>query len=73
MNTIKPIGKEAPRSCRKLWLSLIGVMALSFVLLGWLGREIYYAAPAFPKRVVTLQTLQTPDHFKCQFQFGGHR
>ena len=73
MNTTKPIGNEAPRSDRKLWLSLIGVMALSFILPGWFGREIYYAAPPIPRQVVTLKTLRTPDHFKCQFQFWGHR
>jgi len=73
MNTTKPIVNEAPRSYRKLWLSLIGVMTLSFVLLGWFGREIYYAAPPIPRQVVTLQTLRTPDHFKCEFQFLGHR
>src|SRR5579859_1357890 len=53
MNTTKPIVNEAPRSYRKLWLSLIGVMTLSFILLGWFGREIYYAAPPIPKQVVT--------------------
>ncbi len=73
MNTTKPIVNEASRSYRKLWLSLIGVMTLSFILPGWFGRETDYAAPSIPKQVVTLQILRTPDHFKCQFQFWGHR
>jgi nitric oxide reductase subunit B len=42
-----------PRSFRNLWLGLIGSMTLSFLLLGYYGREIYYAAPPIPKQVVT--------------------
>jgi len=42
-----------PRSYKKLWLSLIGVMALSFLVLGYYGTEIYRQAPPMPKRVVT--------------------
>jgi nitric oxide reductase subunit B len=33
------------RSTRKLWLGLGIVFLLSFAVLGWLGREIYLAAP----------------------------
>ena len=44
---------EKPRSYRNLWLGLIGSMTLSFLLLGYYGREIYYAAPPIPKQVVT--------------------
>jgi nitric oxide reductase large subunit len=44
---------EKPRSYLKLWLALAGVIALSFVALGYFGREIYYAAPPIPQRVVT--------------------
>ena len=44
---------EKPRSYRKLWLALFGVIALSFIALGYFGREIYYAAPPIPQRVVT--------------------
>src|SRR5512138_1780586 len=38
---------------RNLWLTLILVMVISFVVLGYFGREIYLAAPPIPKRVVT--------------------
>ena len=42
-----------PRSYRKLWLSLISVITLSFLVLGYFGSEIYRQAPPMPKRVVT--------------------
>jgi nitric oxide reductase subunit B len=42
-----------PRSYKKLWLSLISVMAVSFLVLGYFGTEIYRQAPPVPKRVVT--------------------
>ena len=42
-----------PRSYRKLWLSLISVIALSFLVLGYFGSEIYRQAPPVPQRVVT--------------------
>jgi nitric oxide reductase subunit B len=44
-----------PRSYKKLWLSLISVMALSFLVLGYFGTEIYRQAPPVPKRVVTTE------------------
>ncbi len=37
---------------RKLWQWLGFVFLLSFAALGWLGREIYLAAPPIPKAVV---------------------
>ena len=37
---------------RKLWQWLGLVFLLSFAALGWLGREIYLAAPPIPKAVV---------------------
>ena len=42
-----------PRSYRKLWVSLICVITLSFLVLGYFGREIYREAPPLPQRVVT--------------------
>jgi nitric oxide reductase subunit B len=42
-----------PRSYKKLWLSLISVMAISFLVLGYYGTEIYRQAPPVPTRVVT--------------------
>jgi nitric oxide reductase subunit B len=37
---------------RRLWQWLGVVFVLSFAVLGWLGREIYLAAPPIPKAVV---------------------
>src|SRR6185436_2504218 len=34
---------------RKLWPGLAIVFVLSFAVLGWLGREIYLAAPPYPE------------------------
>jgi len=45
--------KTNTKSYRKLWLSLIGVVSLSFLVLGYFGSEIYRQAPPIPKRVVT--------------------
>ena len=42
-----------PPSYRKLWLGLAGVLAASFLVLGYFGTEIYRQAPPVPKRVVT--------------------
>jgi nitric oxide reductase subunit B len=45
--------KDQPRSYKKLWLALFSVIALSFLALGYYGREIYHLAPPIPQRVVT--------------------
>lgn len=42
-----------PQSYRKLWLSLISVITVSLLVLGYYGLEIYRTAPPVPKRVVT--------------------
>jgi nitric oxide reductase subunit B len=42
-----------PRSYRKLWISLIAVISLSFLVLGYYGTEIYRKMPPIPKRVVS--------------------
>jgi nitric oxide reductase subunit B len=42
-------------SMRKLWIGLAVVFCLSFAALGWLGREIYLAAPPIP------ELIRTPD------------
>jgi nitric oxide reductase subunit B len=42
-----------PRSYRKLWLSLISVVVLSFLVLGYFGTQIYRQEPPIPRRVVT--------------------
>lgn len=36
---------------RKLWWCLIGILGVTFCLLGWFGREIYRQAPPVPERV----------------------
>jgi nitric oxide reductase subunit B len=41
------------RSYRRLWVSLISVITLSFLGLGFFGREIYRQAPPLPQRVLT--------------------
>jgi nitric oxide reductase subunit B len=55
-----------PRSYRRLWVSLIAVLALSFLGLGYYGGEIYRKAPPIPKRVVTTdgQVLFTAQDIK---------
>ncbi|MCL4721672.1 MAG: nitric-oxide reductase large subunit, partial [Gammaproteobacteria bacterium] len=37
---------------RRLWQLLALVFVLSFAVLGWMGREIYLAAPPIPQAVV---------------------
>ena len=37
---------------RKLWLWLGAIFLLSFGVLGWMGREIYLAAPPIPEQVI---------------------
>lgn len=41
------------REYRRLWFTLLGVLAITFSLLGFLGGEIYRAAPPIPQHVVT--------------------
>ena len=57
-------------SMRKLWIGLAVVFCLSFTALGWLGREIYAAAPPIPELVRTPsgQTLYSGE----QVQNGQH-
>ena len=38
---------------RKLWWTLIGVLGVTFCLLGWFGREVYREAPPIPAQVVS--------------------
>ena len=40
-------------SMRKLWVGLALVFCISFAALGWLGREIYLAAPPIPELIRT--------------------
>ena len=51
---------------RKLWRWLGVVFVLSFAALGWMGREIYLAAPPIPKAVVSVSgaTLYTGDEIQ---------
>jgi nitric oxide reductase subunit B len=38
---------------RKLWFTLIGVLAVTFTILGYFGREVYREAPPIPENIVT--------------------
>ena len=38
---------------RKLWWALIAVLAVTFGVLGWFGREVYRQAPPIPQQVQT--------------------
>ncbi len=38
---------------RRLWWMLIGILGITFCLLGWFGREIYRQAPPIPERVLS--------------------
>ncbi|KQZ87925.1 nitric-oxide reductase large subunit [Pseudomonas sp. Root562] len=40
---------------RKLWWSLIGVLGVTFCLLGWFGHEIYRQAPPIPETVQSVE------------------
>ncbi|WP_274571385.1 nitric-oxide reductase large subunit [Neisseria leonii] len=48
---------------KKLWLSLIAVLAVTFSLLGYLGVEVYRQAPPVPQQYVSTagETLMTRD------------
>ena len=48
---------------KKLWFALIGVLAVTFSLLGYLGVEVYRQAPPFPDKYVSAsgETLITKD------------
>ncbi|WP_322994654.1 nitric-oxide reductase large subunit [Castellaniella sp.] len=41
------------REYKKLWWTLIGVLVVSFGILGWMGKEVYNQAPPIPDQVVT--------------------
>src|SRR6187402_868206 len=45
--------KSVMKPTRKLWNGLAVVFFLSFAVLGWIGREIYLAAPPIPQAVAT--------------------
>src|SRR5262245_44838663 len=51
---------------RRLWILLGTVFVLSFAALGWLGREIYLAAPPIPEtvRAASGQTLYTGEEIR---------
>jgi nitric oxide reductase subunit B len=51
---------------RRLWIRLAIVFFLSFAALGWLGREIYLAAPPIPETVRTIagETLYTASEIR---------
>lgn len=54
------------QTSRKLWQLLGIVFLLSFGVLGWVGREIYVAAPPIPQSVVATDggTVFTGDEIR---------
>ncbi|HYJ90333.1 MAG TPA: nitric-oxide reductase large subunit [Pyrinomonadaceae bacterium] len=40
---------------KRLWILLIGIMLVSFSVLGWVGSEIFHQAPPIPRDVVTTE------------------
>ena len=48
---------------RRLWFLLIGILAVTFTLLGYFGAEVYREAPPIPDRVVSADgdTLMTEE------------
>ena len=58
---------------RRLWLGLAAVFVLSLAALGWLGREIYLAAPPIPEVVRTKsgETLFTGEQIRDGQQLGS--
>ena len=48
---------------KRLWLLLAAVFVFSFVILGWIGAEIFRQVPPIPKQVVTTTgEIFIPDH-----------
>ncbi|SDW15758.1 nitric oxide reductase subunit B [Marinobacter mobilis] len=56
-------GAQTMANYRRLWFTLIAVLAITFALLGYFGAEVYRAAPPIPERVVseTGELLMTKD------------
>ena len=53
------------QSSRKLWQGLAIVFVLSFAALGWMGREIYLAAPPIPLvKALTGETIYTVEQIE---------
>lgn len=52
---MNPTKASSPPSYRRLWISLIAVIGISFVVLSYFGTEIYRKAPPIPNRVVTVE------------------
>ncbi|MGB6241865.1 MAG: nitric-oxide reductase large subunit, partial [Castellaniella sp.] len=48
---------------KKLWWTLIGVLVVSFGILGWMGKEVYQQAPPIPGQIATAsgQVLMTEE------------
>ena len=57
-----PLTKERPMGpYRKLWFTLIGVLIVTFSLLGYYGAEVYRQAPPIPQQVVSADGRQLFD------------
>jgi len=72
-------GQSIMGSTSRLWRGLGIVFILSFAALGWLGREIYLAAPPIPRAVRSVDgtTLFTADQIRAGqqawFKAGGQQ
>lgn len=64
---------------KKLWFSLISVIVISFIVLLYLGSEIYQMAPPIPKKIMTEkgEVILTGDEIKDGMNvwqsLGGHQ
>ena len=45
-------------SMKKLWVTLLSVVVISFATLGWIGTRIYQEAPPIPDRVLTREGVE---------------
>ena len=67
------------KSSRRLWRILAVICLMSFAVLGWIGREIYLAAPPIPNEVVTsdgrvlLTGAQVQQGQQAWFSAGGQQ
>jgi len=54
---------------RKIWIAFISVVVLSFIVLIWIGTEVYQTQPPIPEHVVIKET-NTEVYTKADIQIG---
>ncbi|MBJ7882829.1 nitric-oxide reductase large subunit [Gelidibacter salicanalis] len=54
---------------RKIWIAFISVVVLSFIVLIWIGTEVYQTQPPIPEQVVIKET-NTVVYTKADIQIG---